>query len=327
MAVELATPMIVAETATPAVQPVASAGDILGRIGNLETRLARTNSEIDAAQAVRYRVFVEEMQAQIPPDAMRRRRDIDAWDMVCDHLLVLDTSIEGDTEEQIVGTYRLLRQDVARHSGGFYSQSEFDVDALLARHPAKRFMELGRSCVLPEYRTKRTVELLWQGNWAYALKHGVDAMFGCGSFGGTVPEEHALALSFLHNNALAKGEWAVQARPELFRTMDLMPEEAINARKALSAMPPLIKGSLRLGRGPCLPDDRRADRAADQQYFRPLSQLLRRRRGSLRELTRRHPFHQARYIAFCPFQTSGTGNFSSAKGVRRRHCARRARPC
>jgi putative hemolysin len=247
MAVELATPMIVAETATPAVQPVASAGDILGRIGNLETRLARTNSEIDAAQAVRYRVFVEEMQAQIPPDAMRRRRDIDAWDMVCDHLLVLDTSIEGDTEEQIVGTYRLLRQDVARHSGGFYSQSEFDVDALLARHPAKRFMELGRSCVLPEYRTKRTVELLWQGNWAYALKHGVDAMFGCGSFGGTVPEEHALALSFLHNNALAKGEWAVQARPELFRTMDLMPEEAINARKALSAMPPLIKGYLRLG--------------------------------------------------------------------------------
>ena len=247
MAVELATPMIVAETATPAVQPVASAGDILGRIGNLETRLARTNSEIDAAQAVRYRVFVEEMQAQIPPDAMRRRRDIDAWDMVCDHLLVLDTSIEGDTEEQIVGTYRLLRQDVARHSGGFYSQSEFDVDVLLARHPAKRFMELGRSCVLPEYRTKRTVELLWQGNWAYALKHGVDAMFGCGSFGGTVPEEHALALSFLHNNALAKGEWAVQARPELFRTMDLMPEEAINARKALSAMPPLIKGYLRLG--------------------------------------------------------------------------------
>ena len=247
MAVELATPMIVAETATPAVQPVASAGDILGRIGNLETRLARTNSEIDAAQAVRYRVFVEEMQAQIPPDAMRRRRDIDAWDMVCDHLLVLDTSIEGDTEEQIVGTYRLLRQDVARHSGGFYSQSEFDVEALLARHPAKRFMELGRSCVLPEYRTKRTVELLWQGNWAYALKHGVDAMFGCGSFGGTVPEEHALALSFLHNNALAKGEWAVQARPELFRTMDLMPEEAINARKALSAMPPLIKGYLRVG--------------------------------------------------------------------------------
>ena len=224
-----------------------SATDVLGRIGNLETRIARSVSEIDAAQAVRYQVFAEEMKARLSPDAVRRKRDIDAWDMVCDHLLVLDTSIEGDAEEQIVGTYRLLRQDVAAVSGGFYSQSEFDVDALTARHSGKRFMELGRSCVLPAYRTKRTVELLWQGNWAYALKHGVDVMFGCASFHGIVPEEHALALSFLHHNVQAKDEWSVSARPELFRTMDLMPSEGIDARKALSAMPPLIKGYLRLG--------------------------------------------------------------------------------
>jgi putative hemolysin len=224
-----------------------SGADVLGRIGNLETRIARSVSEIDAAQAVRYRVFAEEMNAKLSSDAVRRKRDIDAWDMVCDHLLVLDTSIEGDAEEQIVGTYRLLRQDIAAVSGGFYSQSEFDVDALIARHPEKRFMELGRSCVLPAYRTKRTVELLWQGNWAYALKHGIDVMFGCASFHGVVPEEHALALSFLHHNVQARDEWTVSARPELFRTMDLMPSEGIDARKALFAMPPLIKGYLRLG--------------------------------------------------------------------------------
>ncbi len=225
----------------------APAGDILGRIGTLETRLARSNSEIDAAQAVRYRVFVDEMKATPTPDAARRKRDIDAWDVVCDHLLVLDTAIEGDPEEQIVGTYRILRQDVARRTGGFYSASEFEIDALLNRHPDKNFMELGRSCVLPDYRTRRTVELLWQGNWAYALKHGVDAMFGCGSFPGPIPEEHALALSFLHHTVLAGDEWHVSARSELFRTMDLMPSEAINARKALAALPPLIKGYLRLG--------------------------------------------------------------------------------
>ncbi|MDQ0318714.1 putative hemolysin [Pararhizobium capsulatum DSM 1112] len=226
---------------------VAPAGDILGRIGTLETRLARSNSEIDAAQAVRYRVFVEEMKAKPTPDAARRKRDIDAWDVVCDHLLVLDTAIEGDAEEQIVGTYRILRQDVARRTGGFYSASEFEIESLLDRHPGKSFMELGRSCVLPDYRTKRTVELLWQGNWAYALKHGVDAMFGCGSFPGNIPEVHALALSFLHHTVAVSGEWQVSARPELFRTMDLMPAEAINTRKALSALPPLIKGYMRLG--------------------------------------------------------------------------------
>ncbi|WP_046119997.1 GNAT family N-acetyltransferase [Ensifer aridi] len=249
MTIELLDSTGVADAAQPCVRKTiaAPATDVLGRIANLETRLARTAAEIDAAQAVRYRVFVEEMKAQVAPEAERRKRDIDGWDAICDHLLVLDTSIEGDPEEQIVGTYRLLRQEVAERAAGFYSASEFAIDELLARHPGKRFMELGRSCVLPEYRTKRTVELLWQGNWAYALRHGVDAMFGCGSFPGVVPEEHALALSFLHHNIRTKDEWAVSARPELHRTMDLMPSEAINPKKALAALPPLIKGYMRLG--------------------------------------------------------------------------------
>jgi putative hemolysin len=196
---------------------------------------------------VRYRVFVEEMQATLPPEAMRRRRDVDAYDAICDHLLVLDNSIEGDVEDQIVGTYRLLRQEVALANGGFYSAAEFHIEPLLARHPDKQFMELGRSCVLPDYRTRRVVELLWQGNWAYALRHGMNAMFGCASFPGVLPEEHALALSFLHHTVPAVGEWAVSAKPELYRQMDLMPIEGVNTRKALSSLPPLIKGYMRLG--------------------------------------------------------------------------------
>lgn len=227
--------------------PAPAGHEVLGRIGALETRLARNAREIDAAQHVRYRVFVEEMGASIPPEAERLRRDIDAYDSVCDHLLVLDTSLDGRPEEQIVGTYRLLRQDIAARAGGFYSASEFDIAPLLARHPDKRFMELGRSCVLPAYRTKRTVELLWQGNWAYALKHGVEAMFGCASFPGIVPEEHALALSFLHHSVPAENAWAVKARSDRYRSMDLMPAEAIQPKQALMALPPLIKGYLRLG--------------------------------------------------------------------------------
>lgn len=233
------------KTQSPA--PAPASGDTFGRIGTLETRLARNDREIDAAQAVRYRVFVEEMGATLNSDAMRRRRDVDSYDAICDHLLVIDHAIEGDIEDQIVGTYRLLRQDVALANGGFYSASEFDIEPLLSLHPDKQFMELGRSCVLPDYRTKRTVELLWQGNWAYSLKHGMSAMFGCASFPGIYPEEHALALSFLHHTVSTKGEWAVSARPELYRKMDLMPFEGVNAKKALMALPPLIKGYLRLG--------------------------------------------------------------------------------
>lgn len=250
MAIELLNRELNPETTqAPASAPASDqiVGDVFGRLGSLETRLARNDREIDAAQAVRYRVFVEEMKATLAPEAMLRRRDVDAYDAICDHLLVVDNAIEGEIEDQIVGTYRLLRQEVALANDGFYSASEFDIQPLLARHPDKQFMELGRSCVLPDYRTKRTVELLWQGNWAYSLKHGMNAMFGCASFPGVNPEEHALALSFLHHTVSVKNEWAVSAKPELYTNMDMMPYEGINARQALSALPPLIKGYLRLG--------------------------------------------------------------------------------
>ncbi len=233
--------------AGPALDMAGSSGTVFGRIGHLETRLALAKSEIEAAQAVRYRVFADEMGARLTPVSMQTKRDIDAYDDVCDHLLVLDRSIAGESEDQIVGTYRILRQEVARANHGFYSTSEFAVSEMLARHPQKRFMELGRSCVLPQYRTRRTVELLWQGNWAYALEHGMDVMFGCASIPGIRPEAHALQLSFLYHNCLATGEWAVSARPELFQNMDLMPKEAVNVRSAVTGLPPLLKGYLRLG--------------------------------------------------------------------------------
>ena len=236
-----------AKSTRPALEMIQEETAILGRIGDLETRLACTQEEIEAAQAVRFNVFAKEMGAVLPPESMHRGRDMDAFDAVCDHLLVFDRAIAGSPEEQIVGTYRLLRQDVARANDGFYSTSEFAIDDMLARHPEKRFLELGRSCVLPQYRTRRTVELLWQGNWAYSLEHGIDAMFGCASMPGIRPEAHALPLSFLYHNRLASGEWSVSARPELYNNMDLMPKEAVDARSAMSALPPLLKGYLRLG--------------------------------------------------------------------------------
>jgi putative hemolysin len=234
----------------PFLAPIAGykpAGQILGRIGSLEVRLAATRSEVEAAQALRYRVFVEEMGARLPEEAMAQKRDFDSIDRYCDHLLVLDTALTGETEEQIVGTYRLLRQEVAARHDGFYSQSEFDVTDLTGRNSGKRFLELGRSCVLSTYRTRRTLEALWQGNWAYALGHGIDVMFGCASFPGNKPHAHALALSFLNNTASADAEWTVKAIAGRGLSIDMMPVEAINPRAALAAMPPLVKGYLRVG--------------------------------------------------------------------------------
>ena len=223
------------------------AGAVLGRIGAIEVRLARDEAEIAAAQEVRYRVFHEELGARAPEAGARARRDADRFDEVCDHLLVLDSSLPGPDHRRIVGTYRLMRQENAALAGGFYSSDEFELERLVARHPSLSFLELGRSCVLPQYRSKRTIEVLWQGIWAYVNHYRIGAMTGCASFHGTVPAAHAEALSFLAQNALAEGDWQVSAVASRFHAMDLMPAEAVNARAALAAMPPLIKGYLRLG--------------------------------------------------------------------------------
>ena len=224
---------------------------IYGRCGSLEVRLARKKSEIRRAQRLRYKVFYEEMSAIPGALAMLSRRDEDAYDPIFDHLLVID---HGDTNggrrwrrSKVVGTYRVLRQDVAELYDGFYTQGEYDIASLLLAKPGYSFMELGRSCVLKPYRNKRTLELLWQGVWSYVREHSADVMIGCASFAGTDPSAHALALSYLHHTSLAPEEWRVRAHEHLRVDMNMMPREAVNARAALKALPPLIKGYLRVG--------------------------------------------------------------------------------
>ncbi|PLX37702.1 MAG: ornithine--acyl-ACP N-acyltransferase OlsB [Hyphomicrobiales bacterium] len=231
----------------------AAAAPTLGRIGSLEVRLARTYKEVKKAQELRYRVFYEEMSAVADPHTAALGRDVDDYDAICDHMLVLDHDIMergralGRRKPAIVGTYRLLRQPVAELNDGFYTAGEYDIQPLLDRKPDLNFLELGRSCVLKPYRNKRTVELLWHGVWSYVLMNRVDAMLGCASLEGTDPERLALPLSFLHHNSRAPEEWRVSARSERYTDMNLMPKEAIDMRQALHALPPLIKGYLRLG--------------------------------------------------------------------------------
>ena len=223
---------------------------VLGAMGALEIRLATTKKEIRRAQKLRWRVFFEQGQAKPDAKSQIRRRDICPFDRVCDHLIVIDHDAInrfGKTKPRVVGTYRLLRQDVAEASGGFYSATEFDIGPLLQRHAGKRFLELGRSCVLPEYRSKRTLELLWRGIWTYVLHHRIDALIGCASLEGDNPLQHALALSFLHHHASAKDEWIARPLPERGVAMNMIGKDAIDNRRAIASLPPLIKGYMRLG--------------------------------------------------------------------------------
>ena len=220
----------------------------LGRLGALEVRLARNAAEIRRAQKLRYRVFYREMSAVPDAASFLSRRDVDPFDAVCDHLLVVDHAAPRLRKTPpVVGTYRLLRQEVADRQSGFYSAGEFDVDALVSRHSEHRFLELGRSCVLAPYRNKRTLELLWHGIWAYVLAHRIDVMIGCASLEGIDPDRLALPLSFLHHYARAPEAWRAAALPGRHVDLDRMPKSAVNPRAALQSLPPLIKGYLRVG--------------------------------------------------------------------------------
>lgn len=206
-------------------------------------RLATSAAELDAAQALRYRVFYDEMGAHPSPEMAAARRDFDQYDAVCDHLIVVDQSRESGS--QVVGTYRVMRREHVRAVGGFYSSSEYDVSRLASF--SGTVMELGRSCVDAGYRNRATMQLLWRGIAEYTNAHAVDLMFGCASLHGTDPEKIAVQLSYLYHYHLAPEVLRARALPERFVNMNILPKESIDPKRALASLPPLLKGYLRVG--------------------------------------------------------------------------------
>ena len=212
--------------------------------GDFEVRLAATAAEIDAAQALRYRVFYEEMKAQPTPEMAARQRDFDAFDEVCDHLLVLDRR-RGEGPEGIVGTYRLIRRAAAAKMGRFYSSAEYDIQKMIDYHG--EVLELGRSCIAKDARNTATMQMLWRGIALYAYHYNIEVMFGCASLPGTDPSQHAQALSYLYHRHLAPPEIRVRALEHRYIKMDVLEPGSYDERKAMARVPPLIKGYLRLG--------------------------------------------------------------------------------
>jgi len=214
------------------------------RSGNLGVRLATEPAEIDAIQALRYRVFYGEMGARADAATAAALRDRDDFDAVADHLLVVDHD-RGEGPESVVGTYRLIRRPAAARLGRFYSESEYDVSRLVA-FPGQ-VLELGRSCVAADYRTRGTLQLLWGGIAAYVFKHRIDLMFGCASLPGTDLDAIADQLTYLVANHLAPEPLRARALPDRYVEMRRRDPASIDAKAALIALPPLVKGYLRLG--------------------------------------------------------------------------------
>jgi len=220
-----------------------SLGDL--RSGDLDVVLADTEDEVRAAQALRYRIFYNEKGARPSLETAACERDFDAFDDIADHLLVIDHSRGQGAEERVVGTYRLMRREHAERAGGYYTASEYDISRILQQ--PYEVMELGRSCVDARYRNRHTMQQLWRGIAAYVFRHDVGLMFGCASLHGNDVQALAPALSYLHHSHLAPEEIRPVTLPQFYQSMNLMGPGSFDGRRVVAALPPLVKGYLRLG--------------------------------------------------------------------------------
>ena len=212
---------------------------------DFEVRLATSPEDLRAAQRVRYRVFVEELGgggAMVDHDA---RLEQDKFDPFYDHMILVDRSLGCDEIDKVVGVYRLLRQDMAEKMGQFYSEDEYDLSKLKAS--GRRLMELGRSCLLPDYRGGAGMFHLWNALAGYVAEHEIEILFGVASFHGNDVEALAAPLSLLHHRHLAPEDIRTKILPQHYQSMDLMAEDQIDRRAAMLQVPALIKAYLRLG--------------------------------------------------------------------------------
>lgn len=213
---------------------------------DLELQQVQDPLLVAAAQALRYRVFYEELGAVADPATRAAGRDADAFDAVADHLVVIDRTRAVAGDPGLVGCYRLLRGPVAAAHGGFYSAGEYDLGVFADRLP--RVVELGRACVHPDYRNGSVMQLLWRGVARYLEAHGLELMLGCASLPGTDLEAHGPALAYLGACHLAPEALRPRALPA--RHVPLPAADAFTPmalERAKRALPALLKAYLRMG--------------------------------------------------------------------------------
>jgi len=199
----------------------------------LEVNLARTADDILEAQKLRYRVFADELGANLPTRIPGVDQDI--YDPYCEHLIVRDTH-----SGEIVGTYRILSPANARKIG-YYSENEFDITRL--RHLRPRMVEIGRSCVHPDYRSGATITLLWSGLAKYMLDNGYDYLIGCASI--SMADGGHVAASLYHQLSAHMGPHEYRVFPRCPLPMAALQQDVV------ADTLPLIKGYLRTGAWIC----------------------------------------------------------------------------
>ena len=199
---------------------------------SLEVVLAKTPEEVLEAQRLRFAIFSEEYGAALGNSGI----DQDVFDRYCDHLLVRN----ADTGE-VVGTYRILPPHAAAQLKCWYSETEFFMNRI--ERLRKSTVEVGRSCVHPDYRNGSAIMLLWSGLAQYMKLGGYQHLIGCASV--SLRDGGHQAASLFKQLEPHLAEASLQVFPK-----NRLPIEKLQCDVEIEP-PPLVKGYLRLGAVVC----------------------------------------------------------------------------
>lgn len=185
-------------------------------------RFARSMEDVKAVQRLRYDVFNVELDEGLE-SAHETGRDADDFDLVCHHLLV-----ENTETDEIVGTYRMQTQAMARAELGFYSAQEFDLSSW-PQHVLTHSVELGRACIAQEHRSLPVLNLLWKGIGAYLAHNAGRYLFGCSSLTSQNPADGLAVLKYFDEKHLLHPSLHAEPQPGYQCTTDTPVETADKA--------------------------------------------------------------------------------------------------
>ena len=208
---------------------------------NFTIKIAESNFEIKKAQSLRYKIFFKEKKIKKKIFKFLLQRDYDFYDKISDHLIIIDNNRE--IRDNVIGTYRLLRGNCAKLYRGFYTEQEFDISNLKKNFSSKDILELGRSCVHPQYRSGIILKLLWQGISNYIKMYKIKILMGCASFHGTNPSKFKDEFSLLYKSYRLPEDYDVKS----LQSNAISFNKNINHSTILNKLPPLIKGYLKAG--------------------------------------------------------------------------------
>jgi len=220
---------------------------VLAEKDQYRIKFAVNSLEMEEAFKLRYNVFKLEQGKNVKP-SKTKGVDCDEFDKYCLQLVV-----EEKNKEEIVGTYRIHLGPIAMESSlGFYSEHEFKISGL--DKLAANTIEVGRSCVSPEYRNGTVVALLWSGISETLSRSGLRYLTGCVSLENMEPAagwalyEYLKAAGKLSEEVLGIPlEKCRMERPDQ-KEIDRFLNDRFLMR---SLIPPLFKGYIRLGASIC----------------------------------------------------------------------------